>query len=239
MQRVCGWVRIARTRRQILLRTFSTRLYRGDRSPSQNTYTTFDDDSFDPGTLAILKRFDDLEGLLTQARHADPLSPPVVLPTNPNPSTPSSVPRSDLSSSSSVVDAWTRGKRPLVGIEAVLQWPSFREHGLPSRLYPTPQSKGEAQPSDPTTWRVSVGMELPAAEGVLRRFFDNFHIFNPILEEEEVRNYINTVQFEGIGWDGVSCLVVTNISPMPKHGQPLQHSSPDHSSSSSTPTALL
>lgn len=54
-------------------------------------------------------------------------------------------------------------------------------------------------------------MELPASDGVLRGFFDNIHIFNPILEEEDVQNYINTVQFEGIGWDGMSCLVVTNI----------------------------
>ena len=212
VRRACGWARTARTKKPILPRTSPTQLCQVDRFPSQNAYTRFDDDSFDPATLAILKRFDDLEGLLTQTRHADPLSPPVVLPTNPNPSTPSSVPRSDLSSSSSIVDAWTRGKRPLVGIEAVLQWPSFREHGFPSRLYPTPRSNSEMQPSDPTTWRVPVGMELPAAEGVLRRFFDNFHIFNPILEEEDVQNYINTVQFEGIGWDGMSCLVVINIS---------------------------
>lgn len=141
----------------------------------------------------------------------EPLSLPAVLPTNLNPSSPSSTPQSDLSSRSGVVDAWTRGKRPLLGIEAVLQWPSFSEYGFCSRLYPTPRPDGELQPSDPATWRVSVGMELPPAEGVLRGFFDNIHIFNPVLEEDDVQSYINIVRFEGVGWDGVSCLVVTNI----------------------------
>lgn len=141
----------------------------------------------------------------------EPPFPPAALPPNPSPSTPSSVPQSDRSSGSSVVDVWTRGTRPLVGIETVLQWPSFSEHGFRSRLYPTPRSDGETHYLDPATRRVPVGMELPASEGVLRGFFDNIHVFNPVLEEEDVQKYINMVQFEGIGWDGVSCLVVTNI----------------------------
>lgn len=148
---------------------------------------------------------------MTQARFVGPPSFPAAPPPNPSPSTPSSAAQSDLSNNSSVVDVWTQGTRPLVGIEAVLQWPSFGEHGFCSRLYPTPLSDGETHRSDPSTWRVPVGMELPASDGVLRGFFDNIHIFNPILEEEDVQNYINTVQFEGIGWDGMSCLVVTNI----------------------------
>ena len=59
---------------------------------------------------------------------------------------------------------------------------------------------------------MSADVDLPSAEGVLRSFFDNVHIFNPILEEEEVRDHIRRVRFEGIGWDAVSCLVVsTNL----------------------------
>lgn len=146
---------------------------------------------------------------MTQIRHVEPLSLPAALPANLDPSTPSSPRHSDLSSEASVVDVWTQGKRPLVSIEAVLQWPPFSEHGFPSRLYPTPRAGDGKLPSDSTTGRVSVDMDLPEAEAVLRRFFDNVHIFNPILEEEEVRDYIKRVRFEGIGWDAVSCLVVT------------------------------
>ena len=158
-----------------------------------------------------------------QARPAvEPIIIPAALPANPNPSTPSSAPQSAAPSSSSS-DVWTRGKPSLVGIEAVLQWPSFSEHGFRSRIYPTPRSDGETQPSDPATWRVSVGMELPPAEGVLRGFFDNIHIFNPILEEEDVQSYIDVVQFEGIGWDAVSCLAVINTLFLPHYCQLLQY----------------
>ena len=62
--------------------------------------------------------------------------------------------------------------------------------------------------TDAANWRMSVDVDLPAAEAVLQGFFDHVHIFNPILEEEDVRDYIRRVRFDGIGWDSVSCLVV-------------------------------
>ena len=38
--------------------------------------------------------------------------------------------------------------------------------------------------------------------------FDNVHVFNPILEEDEVHGYVKTIRFQGIGWDAVSCLTL-------------------------------
>lgn len=167
--------------------------------------------SFDPASLAILKRIDDLESNLEgliQAKLAQSL--PIALPTSLDSTSPAA-PQIDLGSG--LVDLWTPGKRPLVSIEAVLQWMPFGALGFPSRLYPTPRAEGDKTPSDPSTWRMSVDVDLPLAEAVLRSFFDNVHIFNPILEEEEVRNYIKVVRFDGIGWDAVSCLVVTDSPP--------------------------
>ena len=112
--------------------------------------------------MAILKRLDDLEGLLIRNRSPEPPLP------NPDSSTPLSAPHSDLGSSY-MVDVWARAKRPLVSVEAVLQWPSFSEYGFPSRLYPTPSVEDEKLSADSSSWRVAVDIDLPAAEAVVRK----------------------------------------------------------------------
>ncbi|KAI5456701.1 hypothetical protein BGZ63DRAFT_396019 [Mariannaea sp. PMI_226] len=163
------------------------------------TYQETDLSTFDPATLAILKRFDDLEELLAQSRPAD-RSPANLAPATPLPC--------DASPGSNPIDIWTRGTWPMVSIEAVLQWPPFGENAFPPRLYPTPRADNAKPTSDQATWRLSVDLDLPAAEAVIQSYFNNVHIYNPILEEEEVQNYIKMVRFEGIGWDAVSCLVL-------------------------------
>lgn len=155
--------------------------------------------SFDPASLAILKRLDDLE-LIIQSRPADPRS--FALAASLDDTSPS-VQQSDLSSG--VVEFSTKGRRPLVSIEAVLQWPPFVEYGFPSCLY---RPEDGFSFGDSSTGWVPVDVDLPGAETALRGFFDNVHIFNPVLEEEDVRNYIRRVRLDGIAWDAVSCLVV-------------------------------
>ncbi len=154
-----------------------------------------------------MKRLDDLEGLLAQTRAAEPVVlSAAALPLNQNSPTAPSV-HGSSSLGSNVVDVCTPGK-PLVNVEAVLQWPPFSEFGFPSCLYPAPRAEDDRQAEENSAWPMSADVDLPSAEGVLRSFFDNVHIFNPILEEEEVRDHIKRVRFEGIGWDAVSCLVV-------------------------------
>ena len=163
--------------------------------------------SFDPASLAILKRLDDLEGIL-QSKPTEPN--PLALATSLDSTSPE-VPQSDFGSS--VGDLCTRGKRPLVSIEAVLQWPPFADYGFPSCLYRASQTEEGESIADLSSGRVPVDVDLPGAESSLRNFFDNVHIFNPVLEEEDVREYMKTVRFDGIGWDAVSCLVVTHAFP--------------------------
>jgi hypothetical protein len=55
---------------------------------------------------------------------------------------------------------------------------------------------------------ISVDFELHETDSLLRGFFDHVHIFNPTLEEEDVREYVNIVRLNGIGWDAMSCLLV-------------------------------
>jgi hypothetical protein len=61
---------------------------------------------------------------------------------------------------------------------------------------------------------ISVDLDLQAADSLLRRFFDDVHIFNPTLKEEDVREYVKMVRFNGIGWDATSCLLVSSLRPL-------------------------
>lgn len=145
--------------------------------------------------MAILQRLDSLESLLVHSRVADSSLVARGVTTTPSAS------RSDLDPSATNFHA--RGKSP-VSIEAVLRWPPFTECPFPSCLYPVARDENKPQSST-----VTADVDLPGAEAVFRTFFNNVHIFNPVLEEEVVQGYLKRVKFEGIGWDAVSCLVVT------------------------------
>ena len=57
-------------------------------------------------------------------------------------------------------------------------------------------------------------IDLHAANKLLKQFLDNFHIFNPILEEWKVREYMRSTSFNGLGWDAQSCLLVGVATPV-------------------------
>lgn len=204
--------------------------------------------SFDPASLTILHRLDDLERLFRQ-RQAEPYpsrsgfggatgAAPVatIAATAATASTASATSRVDASSPASqaqsdlsyAVDVWSREKRPQVSIDAVLQWAPFKDEGFKSRMFPAPRHDDGKSPdalsgggssgggSNGTTssngngggWRGAIDLDLPAADAVLRSFFDNVHVFNPILEENDVQDYVKMIRFQGIGWDAVSCLTL-------------------------------
>jgi hypothetical protein len=156
--------------------------------------------SFDPASLAILKRLDDLE-LLLQPRPATATDQPIVQALAPShESTSPSV------HDSAAPDLGPKPRRPRVSIEAVLQWPPFAEYGFPASLH---RPEDISSPGNSSAGWVPMDVDLPPAETALRGFFDHVHIFNPVLEEEDVRSYIRRVRLDGIGWDAVSCLVVS------------------------------
>ncbi|KYG47169.1 hypothetical protein M433DRAFT_152584 [Acidomyces richmondensis BFW] len=183
------------------------------------TYQPTDSSSFDSASLAILKRLDDLEALIL-TKNADHLQfgPPVAKGHSTSPAT-----QSDLGST---VDGFQAlGKRSLISVEAVLQWQPLAEFKFSPYHSFGRYTEHEATPP------ALVDIDLPAAENVLRNFFDHVHIFNPILEEEDVRDYVRKVRFTGIGWDAMSCLVVSRTNLLIyAHGSiatPFFHSTPD------------
>jgi hypothetical protein len=158
----------------------------------------------------ILKRIDDLESLI-QSRANDPL--PVNLSNN-VPSTSPSIPFGE----ESVIVEQTQWKPSFANIDEVLKWPVFGDQnfGQQFRLLSLPE-EDKCQPELP----MSVDLDFHAAGHLLRSFFDDVHIFNPTLREEDVREYVKLVQFNGIGWDATSCLLVGSTSSSQRLGHTL------------------
>jgi hypothetical protein len=44
---------------------------------------------------------------------------------------------------------------------------------------------------------------------LFQQFLDHVHIFNPVLEESKVNEYMRYARFNGLGWDAQSCLLVS------------------------------
>lgn len=137
--------------------------------------------------------------ILTKNADNLPFGPPSTKGNSTSPAT-----QSDLGSGADGFQAL--GKRSLISVEAVLQWQPLAEYkSSPSHSVGRYAEHESAPPA-------LVDIDLPAAESVLRSFFDHVHIFNPILEEEDVRDYVRRVRFSGIGWDAMSCLVVSSAN---------------------------
>ncbi|KAJ5889302.1 hypothetical protein N7504_010112 [Penicillium tannophilum] len=184
------------------------------------TYQQIDPSTFDSASLMILKRIDDLEFLI-QSRTNDPL--PVNLLNN-VPSTSPSIPFGEVS----VIDEQTQWKPSFANIDEVLKWPVFDDQNFDQqfRLLSLPE-EDNCQPELP----MSVDLDFHAADHLLRSFFDDVHIFNPTLKEEDVREYVKLVQFNGIGWDATSCLLLliyahgSIATPFVNHGPGVSSSS--------------
>lgn len=71
--------------------------------------------------------------------------------------------------------------------------------------YTSPQSLGKGPPH--------VSVELESCSNLLDNFFNRIHIKNPVLDEQEIRQWAREISFHGIGWDGRSCLVVSGLIP--------------------------
>jgi hypothetical protein len=149
---------------------------------------------FDSASLAILKRIDDLESLIQSTAASVPLVPePIIFP----PSSPFA-PHEDLE-----ILENTHWKPCLVNVEAILEWPIFetieqhRQWSFPA------EEENDHSPSS-----ISVDFDIQSGSHLVERFFEDIHIFNPVLEENEIRDYVRNIQLNGIGWDSKSCLMV-------------------------------
>lgn len=173
--------------------------------------------SFDLASLAILQRVDALEVLLRAKsttyvvldQDTSQGQGPVSL----------STPRTTQPLSLERPADW----RPFyINIETVLTWPVFASLNFTER--PGLRSLLRSDKSDAALPTLSLPADfgLYAAQQLLQKFLDNVHIFNPILEETMVREYMLATTVNGLGWDAQSCLMVTK-PPIISAGQLSSH----------------
>src|SRR5690242_13646346 len=148
--------------------------------------------SFDPASLQILSRLEDLEQLVrdigsgTAASRAAP--EPTLTDARPDPS-----------------------QLLPCSINTILEWEPLR------RLRPTPELGG---PAFPCTNRSAILMTTsPPISGLdefephrikllLDNFFNYVHVKNPILNEQQTRKTVNRVCLHGIDWSPDACLAL-------------------------------
>jgi hypothetical protein len=144
---------------------------------------------------------DDLEELL---RSKNAVSIPQG-PNNSEDSPPLSNPKTPAAASLERPSEW----RPsYINIETVLTWPVFDDQNFKERADLRSLLRSDkSRPAAPTL-PIPADFGLYAAGQLLQQFLDNVHIFNPILEETKVREYMRAASFNGLGWDAQSCLLV-------------------------------
>lgn len=96
-----------------------------------------------------------------------------------------------------------------MSIETILSWPAFADQS------PVIYLKSLLNPSDvgpPNHSRADVIHQDVRYEELLQRFLDNVFIYNPVLEETTLQQFIREIEFQGFGFDAKSCLLVNNPS---------------------------
>lgn len=160
-------------------------------------------DSFDTASLAILDKLNTIEELLRKpvptptqsfspARHESNVA-----------QTPASIPSVLSAAAPEKPIASTRRR---MSIETVLSWPAFADQS------PNLDLKGLLVSFDIGRKGSSIANDFLHQNGneeqLLQKFLDNVFIYNPVLEEAVLHQYIREIQFHGLKWDARSCLVV-------------------------------
>jgi hypothetical protein len=156
---------------------------------------------FDLASLAILQRFDALEQLIRTSFSSSHQ------PNQSNKSvSPLSVP-TDLGSPS--LERADDSVSCYINIEAVLSWPIFEGQDFDRRLDLKSLLQDNHEYGDSYSMSAAPDLEDCEANQLLQQFLDNVHIFNPVLEEAKVKDYVRNARFKGIFWDAQSCLLVS------------------------------
>lgn len=167
---------------------------------------------FDPGTLSILERLDSLESLLRSERHPGPER---------HLSTPTDELRIEQNNKEHVPFPQSNPESPILGttadtfpynitVEGVLSWSvwhlDFEDHvDLKSLL----RSSYDSNAASPRATLSILDFEAFDGGRLIRNYFDNVHVFNPVLDENKVQGYMRDARFGGLGWDAQSCLLVS------------------------------
>jgi hypothetical protein len=158
---------------------------------------------FDPASLAILDRLEQLEQLIRGKQMA------VTPPNHP----PQPEEQFTLGYASPAPDLQFGPDFSTVTIETVLAWNVFGGK-FDSRLDLKCLLRSREMPSSPLTSPVGENiplinsLEMGSCNRLLDSFLGRVHIANPILDVSAVRGMVHNACMNGICWDPQSCLVV-------------------------------
>lgn len=161
--------------------------------------------SFDPASLLILERLEDLKQCLVSQKR----------PRTASPETPASyddgAKPQDLES--------TNVSLGFMNFENVLSWPVFQnrfEERLDSK---SRLARSEAaisrRFSQPLESMIQINLDIETCKRLLESFLENVHIKNPVLDEADIRRYLEQACVQGLRWDAESCLVVSRLPYLP------------------------
>ncbi|KAK6355740.1 hypothetical protein TWF718_000127 [Orbilia javanica] len=165
--------------------------------------------SFDPASLRILERLDDLEQLL---RGNATISPDIESRESGNRENayyPISRRANRNIDSTSEAESDGASSRLIPGpVEEVLAWPEF----TPLLEIPPMMYFFQVCQSDATTDGFSPShaseLEPQSAKILLDRFFTHTHVKNPVLDEVHTRQLVSRLALHGIDWSPQSCLAL-------------------------------
>ncbi|KAK6514863.1 hypothetical protein TWF506_007225 [Arthrobotrys conoides] len=166
--------------------------------------------SFDPASLRILERLDDLEQLLREKPAISPYTKSREPGNKQNAYSPIS--RTARGSTDSMSEAENDGvsSRLIPGpVEEVLAWPEFT-----TQLETPPSMMHFFQTRQPDTLTDGFSpshvseLEPQGAKVLLDRFFTHTHVKNPVLDEVHTRQLVSRLTLHGIDWSPQSCLAL-------------------------------
>ncbi|KFA63722.1 hypothetical protein S40285_07120 [Stachybotrys chlorohalonatus IBT 40285] len=168
--------------------------------------------SFDPASLRILDRLDELENLIKNERRTPGPAPPLNQ-SFASPDMRNGVPHPNQTSSqaASIDDLDNIPLRSILPekVESLLAWSVFAEDG--SQPSPIPDL-GSPSPMffDTPSNRSNDGLlDLETQfKALLDNFFFHVHCKNPIFDESATRRLVNNVMLDGIDWSSQSCLAL-------------------------------
>lgn len=163
--------------------------------------------SFDLASLAILQRLDGLEELIRSGHQQEKV---ISSKTDISKGAPS--PTTVLKDCGSpTLERTGKAVSYQINVETILQWPIFQGKNLGQ------QDLRQLIQSRKSYSDTSLELDIQKFDSSTRlelfdRFVNTVHIYNPILEEAVVRDYIESSFSVDLGWDARSCLVVSCLS---------------------------
>lgn len=156
--------------------------------------STVDLSSFDPASLQILSRLDELENLILR-------TPPEAI------HAPETIAIRPLGETDSAIDP-PASVLPLPATD-ILEWPNFREVLTMTRSI-SDDPCDVATPDDcaSDSHALDVYLDPDHSHALLERFWDNVHVKNPILDEVQIQELVSWNARHGFDLSGDSCLLL-------------------------------